>query len=599
MCGLLGFMGDGFRLDPSRSLTLLERRGPDDSGQWQSGTPGGSLWLGHTRLAILDLSAAGHQPMIDPETGNVVIFNGEIYNYRQLRRPLLEKGYRFQSDSDTEVILALFAEHGISFVQQLRGMFALALWENRPQRLWLIRDRLGIKPLYYYRGPEGLAFGSECRAVRDLMPARAWDLSHQGLSSYLKFGSVSEPYTLWEGLRTLPAAAYASWDGRHWLETRYWNPSLNPELAITEREALGEIKRLLEESVALRTVSDVPLGVFLSGGIDSSIVAAVLSGLSSETKTFTVACPAFGYDESNYANLVARRFSTHHQVVTLSSREVTEAVPQAVQCQDQPSVDGINTWIISKAARGAGLTVALSGLGGDELFFGYDLFRQIKAWRARRWKVLEPMIHLLPVFREDRLGRLREIVWSAKDEEAFSWMRAFWSPGQLREMGYISPAPAEEGETGGSFENRFSWHELRGYMKNTLLRDADVMSMSHGLELRVPFIDHLLVELVLRLPPALKWGNYEQKYLLVKAMEDLLPGQILARRKSGFTLPFDRWLLSELREPVAASLRQLERSGIFPKDFVTGQWQDFLKGKQHWIRLWQLYIISHHLSGDH
>lgn len=600
MCGLLGFAGEGFRPDPGRSLALLKRRGPDDTGEWRQETARGMVWLGHNRLAILDLTPLGHQPMLDPQTGNVIVYNGEIYNFRELRAPLEEKGCHFHSDSDAEVLLALFGAQGISMVHQLRGMFAIVIWEAAQERLWLIRDRLGIKPLYYYRGPEGLAFASECRALRDLLPSRAFKLSQAGLSSYLAWGSVSEPDTLWQDLRMLPPATYASWDGRIWKTERYWDPALKPELAVSEAEAAREVRRLVQESVCLRTISEVPLGVFLSGGIDSSIVAAVLARVSPGINTLTVVFPGFGYDESRYAEAMVRRYHFNHQIVTFSKAEVAAAILQALQCQDQPSIDGVNTWIISQAARKAGLTVALSGLGGDELFFGYDHFRQLKGWRAGRWKWVEPLVRRAPLFREDQKGRLKAIVWGKSHEAAFAWVRAFWSPEQLKMLGFFPDgADGKEipgGDGDGSLENRLSYYELRHYLKDTLLRDTDVMSMAHGLEVRVPLIDHLLVEYVLRLPAPLKWRKHQQKYLLVKALADLLPNKVIARKKSGFTLPFEKWLAGELRGEMRGGLKELERTGLFLRGFVLRQWQEFLKGRQHWSRVWQLYVLGYHLK---
>ena len=598
MCGIIGFLGNGFVENPSRALNMLQHRGPDDKGDFWQETTNGKLWLGHRRLYVIDLSPMGRQPMIDPQTGNVIIYNGEVYNFREIRRSMKQNGQRFKSDTDTEVILALFAKQGIHFVNNLRGMFVIVIWEAKRQRLWFIRDRMGIKPLYLYRGREGLAFASECRALKALLSSKDWKVNPLGMASYMTWGSVSEPYTLWQEIEMLPPASYACWNGQHWHQETYWKPDLGPNASITEEEAIQEIRRLLEESISLRTIADVSLGVFLSGGIDSSIIVALLSTLCVKVKTLNVAFAESGYDESSFANLMVERYQTEHKLVTLSRDELPFYVLQAVESLDQPSIDGVNTWIISRAARQAGLTVALSGLGGDELFYGYEGFRQIRSLRSWQWRLLAPVVGFLFWLRDDQKGRLKAILSAATDEYAFLWVRAFWSPEQLEKIGYVPHIEMLTNDLNNniSITNRYSYFELYHYMKNTLLRDTDVMSMAHSLEVRVPLIDYNLVEFVLQLPEKLKWGDYHTpKYLVVKAVEDLLPKEIIHRKKSGFTLPFDRWLRHELNADVEQSLHRLEARGLFPAGFVLQQWQDFLAGKQDWSRVWQFFILAQKL----
>ncbi|MFC1491341.1 asparagine synthase (glutamine-hydrolyzing) [Nitrospinota bacterium] len=599
MCGILGYIGEGFRRDPARALTLLEKRGPDDSGEWSKEGSRGPVWFGHRRLSILDLTRAGRQPMTDSRTGNVVVLNGEIYNFRELRKNLEKKGYAFRSSSDTEVVLSLFADEGISFVNRLRGQFAMAVWEEKEERLWFVRDRLGIKPLYIYRGPEGLAFGSECGAVQSLLPDRSWKISADGLASFMAWGSVREPCTLWESIEMFPPGTYASWDAAQWTEEVYWRPDTKEDETVSEEDAVREIRRLAEEAVSLRTVSDVPVGAFLSGGIDSSVLVGLLSGQMKEVRTHTVAFSGTDCDESPFARVVSERHKTAHHVVTLSREEIPEYVSRAVESQDQPTIDGVNTWIVSEAARRSGLKVAMSGQGGDELFYGYDYYRSIRSWRSWRWKALEPFLQMAPFFREDQKGRLKAVVRARRDEDAFPWMRAFWAPSQLRSLGCIPRAGGEEVQNGVSLENRYSWYELRHYLRNTLLRDTDVMGMAHGLEIRVPFLDHEFVEFVLRLPPALKWGDGRtQKYLLVRSVQDLLPEEIVNRPKSHFTLPFSMWIKKELRADVESGINRLEEAGLLRKGFAKEQWNKFLEGKQHWSRVWQLFVLGCRLGGN-
>lgn len=545
---------------------------------------------------MLDITSAGHQPMVDQSTGNVITYNGEIYNFRELKADLEKHGHTFRSSCDTEVVLALFAEHGISFVERLRGIFAIVIWESDKKRLWLVRDHLGVKPLYYYRGPEGLSFASECRGLHVLLPDKRWGLSREGLSSFMMWGSVSEPFTLWDEIKMLPSGTYACFDGMEWHEERYWDPWNPQPTEVSEDEALRETRRLLEESAQSQTVSDVPLGVFLSGGIDSSVLLALVSGQSNDLQSLTVAFPEFGYDESPYARLIAEMYGVRHRVVTYLKEQISEQILAAIDCQDQPSIDGINVWIVSRAARQSGMTVALCGHGGDELFFGYRGFRQVQKLRSPVARVLGPIVSALPVLRQDKRERLRAITRASSDTEAFPWIRAFWGASELQAQGFL-PRLFSNGSSGDrSIENQLSQFEIDFYLKNTLLRDADVMSMSHGLEIRVPFLDHRLVEYVLSLPAALKWGDGRTpKYLLIKAVNGLLPDNVVYRRKSGFSFPFDRWFRGPMRPVAESALGRLDECRLFGENFLAAQWKRFLRGRLHYSRILQFFVLERHL----
>ena len=360
----------------ARASAALLHRGPDDGGIEIVRVPGVEVGLANRRLAIIDLSPAGHQPMFDADTGNWITYNGELYNFRALRAELEARGLTFRSHSDTEVILKAYGVWGEKCLDRFRGMFALAIWDAARRRLFVGRDPMGIKPLYYFQDGSRLVFASEVRALlaTGLVPRR---LAAAGLATYLMFGSVYDPFTLIEGVRALPAGHWLTWqDGR--IETQeYWDV---PHDAAAEGrvESASALPGLLDQTVELHTVSDVPIGVFLSGGIDSSALVALLSRRA-RVSTFSVVFREAEYNEAPFSRAVAERFHTDHHELTLSQQDALEAIPDALRAMDLPSMDGINTYIVSRQAVRAGLKVAMSGLGGDELFAGYDTFRRVPA----------------------------------------------------------------------------------------------------------------------------------------------------------------------------------------------------------------------------
>lgn len=591
MCGIVGFWGKCFPDNPNVVLDSIFHRGPDDYGEWRKNLhDSSSIWLGHRRLSIIDLSPNGHQPMIDAQSGNVIIFNGEIYNYKQLRRLLEKKGIQFSSTTDTEVLLHLFRDEGIKFVRKLCGMFAFVIWEHLEKKLWFVRDRIGVKPLYIYRDENNIAFASECRALKKLIPNKTWKIDQNGFAAYMAFGSTSEPYTLWEHITMFPPASTASWDGKIWRQSNYWNINDTVDHSIKENEAVKQTRTLLENSLTLRSIADVPIGVFLSGGVDSSIITGLIANNKDKITTLNVSFPDFGYDESGFAQMVATRYSTNHITVTLTTQELQHLVSSAVESMDQPSYDGINTWIVSHAAKKIGLTVAMSGIGGDELFYGYSEFKRISFARSPIARYLFPLMMLL-FSRKDKRNRLKSIITEPEDEKAFIWLRAILSDKQLQQIG-CSVAPYETTFT-GALENKLSYFFLNHYLRNTLLRDADVMSMANSIELREPFLDHHLIEFVFSLPPNIKWGRQKRsKHLLINSCKDILPCDVICRKKNGFELPIDNWIRGVFKETVKDSLNKLAESALLPRWFILNQWEGFLSGKQTWSRIWQLYILS-------
>jgi asparagine synthase (glutamine-hydrolysing) len=625
MCGIFGILTSRPRDEAQqavlRAMRSLAHRGPDDEGVaflTREREPL-SVAFGHRRLSILDLSEAGHQPMRDEATGNWITYNGEVFNFRDLRRQLEARGLAFHSESDTEVLLKSYALRGLEAIRDWRGMFAFGLWEPARGRLLLVRDRLGIKPLYYYHDGESFIFASEVRALlaTGLVARR---LSRAAVESYLAYGSVEQPLTIIENVyQVLPGHALSFEDGRLRSEP-YWE--LRAEACesqtINGRLLTQEIGERLVEAVRLRLVSDVPVGIFLSGGIDSSAVVALVRRATTGTiKTFSVYFKEREFSERDYAELVARRFATEHHPLLVTADEILAKLPQALQAMDQPSIDGINTYVVAEAASQAGLKVALSGLGGDEVFAGYSFFHTIardEQWRARAQMMpiglrRSAAAAISAVASSHRATKLSALLRSHDlGDHAVALHRQLFTDEQrgrlLASDGFVSPQRTEDRElldcwtarrlancAAADPVNQASALELGGYLGNTLLRDTDMMSMRHSLEVRVPLIDHQVVERLLAVPGQIKLREREPKWLLVEAVGDL-PRETWQRPKRGFELPFKHWLLSALREQVAEALRLPTLDGFIQMSAADALWRDFAAGRLSWSRVWSLYVLG-------
>ena len=572
----------------------LRHRGPDDNGVWTNG----EVALGNTRLAIIDTSSAGHQPMLDPETGNCITYNGETYNFKDLSGVI---GLNPRSGTDTEVVLHAYRTFGTDLFRRLRGMFALAIWDNQKRELILARDRFGIKPLYYYFFNDFLLFASELRALvaTGFVPRK---LSRAGLDSYLANGSVAAPHTIVHGVRQLLPGHYlkvkAVENGELELTTAKFatdfHGSSRPE---SRHEAVVQLRAELEESVRMHLVSDVPLGVFLSGGMDSSALVALMTKIGGQrAKTFSVVFEETDLSEEHYSRLVAQRFQTEHCEIRLTETELLGMLPDAIAALDQPTMDGVNTFVVSKAVKNAGVTVALSGLGGDELFGGYPSFRRALKFASLPAASKQVLRAAAGVGQHLLNGSVqRQKFWQlagsdGSPEEVYRISR------QLFANGF---SPNERQNRDGDVVNKISQLELQGYMANTLLRDTDVMSMAQSLEVRVPFVDAKVVDHALSLPGEWKLDQRENgvpKPLLADAVADLLPRDFLARRKMGFTLPFEKWMQGRMREELSsvfANERQLAEAGLVASD-VRDLWRRFLREPRAvgWTRPWSLFVLA-------
>lgn len=567
-------------------LQLIRHRGPDSSGEWIS--PDGRCWLGNTRLAIVDLSPTGAQPMTDPANGNVMVVNGEIYNHRALR-PQLGSEVNWRGTSDTETLLQGYARWGRDVVAHLKGMFAFAIYDAAREELFLARDRLGIKPLYYTMEADGFRAASEAKM---LVPDRLLEITARSLSGYLQWGACPESNLLYPGLHALPAGHAATIGAQGELKTwRYW-PSRKIFLS-SIHGVVRQVRDRIDHAVEEHLLSDVPVASFLSGGIDSSIVTALAAKkLEKKLRTFSVGFDLAEFDETAIAQEVAERYRTDHHRIQLSEEEVIHSVTEAVEKLDLPSVDAINTYIVSRAVAEQGVKVALSGLGGDELFGGYPSFRDVP-----RLKLISglprPLRRTLGSFA--RLGdRLADLPGTTDAGELARWRRRFFTDDMIRRAGLPSASTTFECavELPDDYA-RVSWAELTGYMRRMLLRDADQMSMAVSLELRVPFLDHELVEYVLGLPAAAKKRYGGTKGLLVEACRDLLPASVHTRPKAGFVLPMKAWMLGPLASFVDEGLRETTSRQLLPKNFVDEISAAFRRGHLHWTRLWSVVVLGH------
>jgi asparagine synthase (glutamine-hydrolysing) len=613
VCGIFGVVSRGSPLPAdflSKAARSLAHRGPDDSGTVLLRVDNQEIGLAHTRLSIIDLSPLGHQPMHDTATGNWIVFNGEIYNFRELRKELEADRAEFKSHSDTEVILAAYRTWGEDCLTRLRGMFAFALWDASRKKLLLARDPMGIKPLYYHQSERTFLFASEVRTLLQtgLVPRKT---DPAGVLSYLTFGSVYEPWTIVSGVRAVPAAHVLTLENGFVTTSRqYWSalPSSAPN------RTPDQLRAILRDAVLSHLVSDVPVGVFLSGGIDSSALVAVLSQNGVRANTFSLVFQEEDFDEGPYSREVARRFGTEHHEIGVSATDTLACLPEALCAMDQPTIDGINTYLVSAKTRAAGVKVALTGLGADELFAGYSNFRRVPKLEAfsRRFGRLPTVVQRslaasMTLFSGtgDRRRKMLELADPDSTVHPCFLLRTLFAasdrdglfPAQDRQdlQKSIDQVLQESVNESQSLDpvNRVSYLESRWYMRNTLLRDSDFMSMAHGLELRVPFLDRPLVEACFRIPGNQKLEGDSPKSLLLRSLGVELPSEIVHRPKRGFTLPFERWLRGDMRPVVEDALFKTNWEQIsMNASAVREVWNRFLAGETSWSRPWSLFVLQ-------
>jgi asparagine synthase (glutamine-hydrolysing) len=605
MCGIVGIVGEE-PIAPDRlagMLSTLRHRGPDDSGTWLS--PGGEVALAQRRLSIIDLSPLGRNPMAWGGGRLWITYNGEVYNFRELRAELESQGCRFRSRTDSEVILAAYDRWGVGCLERFVGMFAFALWDSEKRRLFLARDRLGKKPLYYAERGGGLVFASELKALlADADFPR--EIDPDAISLYMRYGYVPAPYSIFRHARKLPPGHYALYEDGLLSVERYWDPvsiSLSGKIELSEPEAEGRLEALLRDAVRHRMISDVPLGAFLSGGIDSSLVVALMQEESSRpVETFTVRFDDPQYNEADRAAAVARHLKTEHHEETCGVGSMLGILDLLPEYFDEPFADSsaVPTYLVSKIARRS-VTVALSGDGGDELFFGYPRY----SYHANQAWLLDsprPVRHtaawLASAIPRRRFQRAAEVL-RQEENDAYSRFVGWWSPSDIETLtGHFALKNPVYAETRARLaalppRERPPVLDLVSYLPEDILTKVDRASMAVSLETRNPLLDHRVVEFALRLPLRMKWRGGVTKWLLRRILYKKVPRELLDRPKMGFGVPLAGWLKGPLKERMGNYLsgHLLEELGLEPGR-ARGLWTDFLAGRSNQTELlWNLYAL--------
>lgn len=566
----------------------LKHGGPDDQGIYEDEST--NIVLGHRRLSIIDLSEKGHQPMSDINRRAWITFNGEIYNYPELKAELIKAGAVFYSDSDTEVILAAYLQWGVKAFSKLRGMFAFALYDAERSVTHLVRDTTGIKPLYYLIKDDSLFFASEIKPLKTagiaIEPEFSWQIR------FLAYGNIPEPYTTLKNVYSLAKGHVLSWHhsgGTYEIST--YNNDFTSERDYIKDIAIAKdcISNTLKMAVKRQLIADAPIGVFLSGGIDSSLLSLIANELHPHLQTVSIYFNEQQYDESAYQNIVQARLNDRSFTHLVQQRDFEMLFPHFISSMDMPTTDGINTWFISKYAHDDGLKAVLSGVGADELFGGYPSFNRIEYLKYLR-KLPASVLRGTKYFNTDRY---RKISFLAHNHPLADYLllRGLFVP---EDIARILNADTEQINKVLFSENTIdnlntydkehaAWFETNLYMQNQLLRDTDVLSMAHGLEVRVPFLDEDFRQLVQNISPDIRFNTKQPKKILLDSFDKLLPEAIWKRPKMGFTFPLQKWMSKH---------NEISNANLYKGDFAQNIVRRFKDGRLHWSKIFALYQIQ-------
>ena len=622
MCGLTGYWKNGAAGDPGleeqigRMTATLVHRGPDGAGTWIDRECG--LALGFRRLAILDLTPAGHQPMTSASGRYVIVFNGEVYNFAELRKELEGHGTAFRGGSDTEVMLAAIEAWGLeNAVRRFAGMFAFALWDRKERGLALVRDRLGKKPLYYGWAGGTLLFGSELKALRAHGDFRA-EIDRSALTLFLRHGAVPAPYCIYQGIRQLPPACIVrllapdapSEPVPYWSLREVAERGMREPFAASAAEATERLDALLREAVRVRMIADVPLGAFLSGGIDSSTVVALMQAQSTRpVRTFSIGFDESGFDEAGHAQAVAKHLGTEHTELYVTSAEAQAVIPRLPEIYDEPFADSsqIPTFLLAQLTR-RDVTVGLSGDGGDELFAGYLRYAETEQYWRKLSRVPAVVRHgigkcLGGLGSGTRLGRrlrrLADIFHCETPNELYCRFISHWkNPAEVVIGGFEPPTAFTDSARwpdGGGIIERAQFIDAVSYLPEDIFTKVDRASMAANLEARAPLLDHRVVEFAWTLPRALKIRDGQVKWILREVLHRYVPRAIYHRPKMGFNVPTGAWLRGPLREWAEALLdaRRLRAEGYFHPAPIREKWAEHLRGESNWeYYLWDVLMFQ-------
>ncbi|MBM3245390.1 MAG: asparagine synthase (glutamine-hydrolyzing) [Candidatus Omnitrophica bacterium] len=624
MCGIVGFIDfshelgkDELLMTAEKMATCLIHRGPDDNGVWADERLG--VTLGHRRLSVIDLTSEGHQPMFSSSLRYVAVFNGEIYNYKQLRSELEKLGSKFRGNSDTEVLLSVIEEFGISeAVKLLNGMFAFAVWDRKDLLLHIARDRLGKKPLYYGWHKNKFFFSSELKAMRN-HPDFNPELDKDSLALFFRFNNIPAPFSIYKGIKKLRQAELLTVDSRKQeaqaKSSIYWSARAVAESGITNPfrgdvpEAVSELEFLLRDSVKLRMISDVPLGAFLSGGIDSSLVVALMQSQSPRpVKTFTIGFKERGFNEANAAEEVTKILGTEHTELYLTAEDCLKAVDLMPVLYDEPFADSsqIPTFLVSGLTKKY-VTVGLSGDGGDELFAGYNRYFWVDAvWRKISWMPKTCRLffsHLISNFPGTsfnyKLCKFSGILKLDSPEQIYLWLVSHCKEPSELVRGSVEHSTVLGEESAvvkiNDFTRKMMYFDLISYLPDDLLTKVDRASMGVSLEVRCPLLDYRIVEFAWRLPMRMKLYNQQSKWILRRILQKYLPEKLFQRPKMGFSMPVGMWLRGPLKQWAAELIdkNSLKKDGLLNEELVSKCWEEHIKGStNHQDFLWPVLMFE-------
>jgi asparagine synthase (glutamine-hydrolysing) len=625
MCGITGIVGNTinssvYQTAIQKMADAIAHRGPNSQGLWNDE----HCFFGHRRLSIIDLSEAGNQPFISQDGRYILIYNGELYNYKDLKFELqrAEHGsknipYIFKTNTDTEVILASYLRWGNNCMKRFNGMFAFAIWDTVEQKLLIARDRLGVKPLYYQYKNNTLIFASEIRALiySGIVDKK---INQSAVAEYIQYATVHAPNTILQDVKVLMPGNFLELHQDNLTISQYWNINdyAKSKQDLSYKETCAKVNELLTASVERRLIADVPFGAFLSGGIDSSAIVGLMSKVSSDKiQTFNVSFDEGEFSEAKYAKQISQKFNTQHHEIKLTPTDFLNQLPEALAAIDHPSGDGPNSYIVSKATKQAGITMALSGLGGDELFAGYDIFKRFYELEKKAWLNIIPAKGLVGKFisakkksvQGDKTSEILALN-SINGYQAYPINRKLFNQpdyqsllkNKYNDSNFIFNVIKNSTTDKQHILSRVSLYEIETYMQNVLLRDADQMSMAVALEVRVPFLDYQLVEFALGVKDEYKFPHTPKK-LLIDSLGDLLPNEIVNRPKMGFTLPWKDWLKGDLREFCEDNIIQFSKRSFVNREAVLIIWNRFLNNdpKITWSRIWHLVVLNNWINTHH
>lgn len=614
MCGITGifiFDNDKNKLNQVSKMTeAITHRGPDYG---HSTVIDESVALGHRRLSIIDLSEAANQPMYDDKGDNSIIYNGEVYNFKEIRDDLVNEGHVFRTNSDTEVILKGYISYGTSIFEKLNGMFAIAIYDKKKKELIIARDRFGVKPLYYLKDKEKLLFGSEIKAIKSFIPQPQLSISNQGLAEYLWFGNPLGEKTIYNEIKEVKPGTFIRISQKRYSEHEYYNINQIVEREVSEEEAIKKIKEKLEKAVKRQLLSDVPVGIFLSGGIDSSCITAFASKhYEGELKTYSV---GFDYDkgvnELPLAKKIAEHYNTKHYEVHISGDDIISVIEELVEAHDEPFGDAadIPLYLLTRKLKGE-VKVVLQGDGGDEFFGGYSRYHTLS--KVSRWRRVKHFLPILKLLRIKNTKYLRFVRFASAITQSKAYKRnallltmesehipplrvlnAKWK----KKLNKLNPFERYK-EVYSNYSQNLSpvqqlfYTDAQIILKDTFFEKVDKSTMANSMEVRVPFIDYELTDYMLSLPAKLKTKNGEQKYLLKKALRGIVPDDVLDRKKMGFGVPYAYWLQTSLSDYFRNQISTKKVRSMLNVEEINNIFDEHLKNKgNHGFILWKVLIL--------